>query len=303
MKPHLSQTCKITTTLRFVLVLVILTLYISCQPSRQSEDTLSMLSIKDSQIEMKQEGNGPPVLMVHGGYLDLNMWTPQVGHLKDRYTVTRFSDLGHGQTIAGDLPLLGHEIMDTIIVRQDLDKPTLIGLSWGAMLCVDYVLNHPDNVERLILISPGLSGWDYFQDTLAAANYQLRQEAISKGDTLTAASLFHKNWVIGPRRNSEIMDDRFLRKSMKMIKSTMTHHWQEDWSSLDSLPALSRLDEIKVPTYILYGDQDALDIKMIVGIYQSTIPNAQKIKLQNVGHLATMEDPDQVNRLLDQILE
>ena len=58
-----------------------------------------------------------------------------------------------------------------------IEKINLVGLSWGAILATDFALEYPERVEKLILLSPGLSGWDYFQDKDSERNFQLRQQA------------------------------------------------------------------------------------------------------------------------------
>ena len=177
-----------------------------------------------------------------------------------------------------------------------------MGLSWGAMLCVDFALNYPEKVEKLILVSPGLNGWEYFQDSVANHHFELRQAAIQRSDTLAAARLFHKNWVAGPRRAATGLDESFLATSLHMIHHTMSRHWLEDWSQLDPQKAIDRLDQIKVPTYIIIGSEDAEDILLIADEYQKKIPHAEKIVIYQAAHLVNMERPEQFNSILRSIL-
>ncbi|MFC4096444.1 alpha/beta fold hydrolase [Euzebyella saccharophila] len=274
---------------------------LSCN-GKSDADTESFLHFKQHKIQLSTTGKGKPLLFVHGGYLDLDMWQPQVEAFKDSYTLIRFSDLGHGKTVASGEPVKGHEIIREITKKLPDEKYTLIGLSWGAMLSVDFALNYPEKVEKLVLVSPGLNGWDYFQDSVALQNYQGRQEAIKKGDTLRAAKLFHQNWVVGPRRNPNNLHPDFYERSLKMVYRTMRNHWQEDWSALDSIPARNRLEEIQVPTYIIIGSEDAEDILLIAEEYHVRIPHSKKIILPNVAHLLNMEAPERFNEELQGIL-
>lgn len=285
---------------RAVFLLLIICL-LSCN-GKSGADKESFLHFKQHKIQLKTTGKGKPLLFVHGGYLDLDMWQPQVEAFKDTHTLIRFSDLGHGKTIASREPVRGHEIILEITKNHPEEKYTLIGLSWGAMLSVDFALNYPEKVEKLVLVSPGLNGWEYFQDSLALKNYQWRQEAIKKGDTLRAAKLFHQNWVVGPRRKPNDLNLDFYERSLEMVFSNMKNHWQEDWSALDSIPARNRLEEIQVPTYIIIGSEDAEDILQIAEEYHRRIPHSKKIILPNVAHLLNMEAPERFNKELQGIL-
>jgi len=222
--------------------------------------------------------------------------------LQENNKLILFSDLGHGKTKSTNQQILGYKIIEKLTESTGKNSVILIGLSWRAMICVDYVLNNPKKVEKLILVSPGLNGWNYFQDTIAAKNNLLRKEASSKNDIDSAAILFHKNWVIGPRRNPNEIENEFHKESLRMITSNMKEHWKEDWSKLDSIPAIERLEEIEVPTFIIIGNQDAEDILLIANEYDDRIPNSTKIVMDNVAHLLNMEQAENFNRILNEIL-
>lgn len=282
--------------------ILILLLFTSCSDKNHVERVDSYLEINGNKIHYKINGIGKELIMVHGGYLDLNMWNEQVGEFENGRKIIRFSDLGHGKTKSKNSPILGFEIIEKLTSATKENPTTLIGLSWGAMICVDYTLNHPENVDKLILVSPGLSGWKYFQDTIAAKNYELRQIAIRNNDIEEASSLFHQNWVIGPRREKSDINIEFYEWSLDNIKNNMKNHWGEDWSKLDSIPAIKRLNQINVPTYIIIGSEDGEDIKLIAEEYKQNILNSKKIILDDVAHLLNVENPKEFNKHLKSIL-
>lgn len=290
-----------------LLLLLILSLLVSCQPATTAEESNpqeeSYLMLDGHKIHYKTEGEGKPLLFVHGGYLNLDMWDRQADFFTQKgFQVIRFSDLGHGLTEQADSSSLGYEIIDAVATKCTDQKLTLIGLSWGGMLCVDYALQYPDKVEKLVLVAPGLHGWEYFQDSVAAQNYAARQEAIKQNDTIRAAQLFQKNWVIGPRRDASNLKMKLLKQTQNMILHTFRNHWQEDWSRLSPTPAIDRLDEIKTPTLIFTGDQDAEDILMIGKKYDTDIPNSRLTHLGEIAHCINMETPNRFNKLLYQFV-
>ena len=292
---HNSKTMKI---LEFFMLVIL----ISCETAEDNA-LEGFKDIRGNKIHYKTEGKGQELLFVHGGYLNLDMWDSQVAEFKKEYRTIRFSDIGHGLTQSSDTLIHGYEIIEHLTQSDVENKVTLIGLSWGAMLCVDFALKHPERVEKLILISPGLKGWNYFTDTLAAKNNALRQIAVQNGDVNKAARLFHQNWVIGPRRKSKDLDPAFSTKSLEMITNTMTDHWKEEWSKLDTSDVMNTLDQITAPTYIIIGDQDAEDIKRIADVYITNMTRSHKTVMPNAGHLINMEHTAEFNVLLKSILK
>lgn len=286
--------------MKFLFIFLVL-ISISCKESEDAEKEFYLFK-NQHKIQIKTTGKGAPILFVHGGYLDLDIWEPQVKEFKTSNRIIRFSDLGHGKTVRAKSSIFGYEIINHITAQYPEEKFVLVGLSWGAMLCVDFALNYPDNVEKLVLVSPGLNGWPYFKDSLASQNYKLRQNAIDNLDTLKAAKLFHQNWVVGPRRNKNDLDASFYSESLDMIFKNMRTHWQEEWSDLDTIIARTRLENIKSPTYIIVGNYDAEDILLIAEEYHTRIQNSKKIEIDNVAHLLNMENPKRFNEILKNIL-
>ena len=281
---------------------VILVLFPASCKNTAYVETESYVNKNQHKVHIKTTGKGVPIIFVHGGYLDLEMWNPQVEEFRKTNHIIRFSDLGHGKTVGSKSSIAGYEIINELTILYPNEKFVLVGLSWGSMLCVDFALNYPHKVEKLVLVSPGLNGWAYFKDSLALKNYKSRQNAITNSDTLKAAKLFHRNWVIGPKRQEYELDKSFYSESLDMIFRNMRNHWLEEWSSLDTIVARTRLESIKSPTYIIVGQYDAEDILLIAEEYHQRIENSKKIKMGNVAHLLNMENPIRFNEILKEIL-
>lgn len=137
----------------FILTAILLP---SCTSPALDQEQEALIEVAGNKIHTKRVGTGQPIVLAHGGYLNLDMWDPQVDEFSKTHTLIRFSDLGHGESIHAGDKIFGYEIINELIKDGPDQEVILMGLSWGAMLCVDFALNYPEKVEKLILVSPGV---------------------------------------------------------------------------------------------------------------------------------------------------
>lgn len=111
------------------------------------------------RIHFRDEGNGPPVVLLHANYASLFMWEPWAAALKDRYRVIRVDLPAHGLTgpePSGDYTLQRiQRLFEMFVDDRGLDRFTVVGASIGGTVATRYAADHPERVERLGLISPG----------------------------------------------------------------------------------------------------------------------------------------------------
>lgn len=274
----------------------------ACRTTDTDRSREGFFDIDGHRIHYRIDGSGPDLVMLHGGYLDLTMWQPQVERFKPDYRVIRYSDVGHGETETTGQPVAASAIINALLENTQTESATFIGLSWGAMLAIDYALLHPKRITQLVLISPGLNGWNYFRDTVAATNYANRRAALKAGDFKLAARLFHQNWVVGPRRDSSSLAPDFFDWSLASIAFNTRVHFGEDWSQIDTLPVTDRLSIVDVPTSLIVGDQDGQDILQITDVYATQLPRAEVYVVEGAAHLLSREKPEIFNAILANIL-
>ncbi|MEZ4884776.1 MAG: alpha/beta hydrolase [Chitinophagales bacterium] len=263
------------------------------------------IKFEDHQIYYETKGEGLPIIFLHGGYLHCGMWEQQMDFFAAKgFRAISYDDLGHGKTRDGTVKVFGHEVLLQILDSLNIQKAHLVGLSWGAMIAVDFCLQHPEKVEKMVLISSGLNGWEYFQDSLAAMNNQLRQKAKEQADTTNFVELFMRNWTDGPSQKTDRLDSSLRNSIRQIMTKTVTAHWGKNWSSLvQNPPARLQLEQIKQPVLLVKGSLDALDIHQITDIYQKKLDNAYRFDIPNVAHTLTMEKPDLLNEVLLDFLQ
>ncbi|WP_037806229.1 alpha/beta fold hydrolase [Streptomyces sp. NRRL F-2580] len=237
-------------------------------------------------------GEGPPVVLLHGGMLDLNMWDEQFWWLAGQgYRVIRYDARGHGRssTVAGDYA--HHDDLHALLTHLDVPCATLIGLSLGARTAIDTALVHPESVSALVLASPGVSGRP-FADPYVAHHTALQMAAMgdSDGGAQRFVEHFLRMWVDGPYREPSQVS-RTLRERMHASASAnVVRHARGLGAGIPrEIGAADRLTSIGVPTLVLDGELDSSDISSNTQAIAYTVPDARHQRFASAGHMVNLE--------------
>jgi pimeloyl-ACP methyl ester carboxylesterase len=105
-------------------------------------------------LHLRDEGQGPVVIMLHSSMTNLREWDGWAGRLKSRYRVIRFDWPPYGLS-EGEAPEPGMagvvKLLEQLVVQKGLDRFTLVGTSSGATVSVLYTAAHPGKVRALAL--------------------------------------------------------------------------------------------------------------------------------------------------------
>jgi 3-oxoadipate enol-lactonase len=234
------------------------------------------------------------VLLLHAALGDSRSWAPQVEALRAA---------GHN-AIAPDLPGYGDEplrpgrISYVEHAAALLDGPAaVVGCSFGGRVALELAVEHPELVERLVLVNAALPGWDW-SAAVQAANAE-EDEALDRGDVPAAAEA-NMFWL-GPDASEEVRD---LVRAMvsRNFELVLPVHEQVESVPVEP-PANERLGEIAVPTLIVVGAEDVADMAEIAAILAAEIADARIETIEGAGHLPSLERPDELNRLLLDFLQ
>ena len=101
-------------------------------------------------------GDLPPILLLHGLASAARIWDLVASQLVSRgYVITALDQRGHGES---DKPTTGYDFAtiiadDTAAVQAlDINRPVVVGHSWGALVALQYAAVYPDTTTALIMV-------------------------------------------------------------------------------------------------------------------------------------------------------
>lgn len=261
--------------------------------SRVMVDT-GRVDVPGSSLYYESAGSGAPVILLHAGYLDRRMWDDQFLLFARWYRVIRYDARGLGRSGPADSPYSSSEDLYAVIRALNLTHVTLVGASLGGAASLDLAVAHPELVNKLILVGPGLSGYAWPSEDL---NLRWRVEArtaLARADTVgVALAWLHSGYLLPASEQAPVATKlrRLLGDNVGFWKGLLRHH--EGYDTTPSPPALKRLTTIRVPTLIIVGSRDVRDIHHIVDTLRLRLPNARTAVFQGAGHLPSVEQPTQ----------
>jgi pimeloyl-ACP methyl ester carboxylesterase len=258
------------------------------------------------QIHYTQVGDGPDVVLIHGLTGNLAVWHLNiVPRLWDHFRVTTYDLRGHGYS---SMPPTGydadHMAADLIALLDALgiERPALVGHSYGADIALYAANLRPDRVERIVAIEGALpalvaarnrdewEGWAHWTEMLERSGHPVPADRRSDVVYLLRASLeLPKKW--GPLAGLPRNPKPFLRLLEETTVAT-------DYERVGSLP-LERIRGIETPVTLLFTEGSAF-----MGTHDylaQHLPNARSVLLPETewGHFGPLEQPE---RVADEIL-
>lgn len=246
-------------------------------------------------------GQGPALVMIHGLSGNLAVWHLQIAPLLwDHFQMLTYDLRGHGYS---DTPPAGYspddmaEDLYQLLDSLEIERPFLVGHSYGADLALYFAYHHPERVKEVVAVEAALpamiylrereewEGWDYWSTVLERSGHPVPADRRTDVDYLLRTSLaMPKKW--GPLKGLPRNAGPFLR----LLDTTTV---AEDSQRIGSL-TLERLPDIEVPVTLIYSESSAF-----LGTYdylKSHLKRVRPLLLPPTewGHFGPLEQPELV---------
>jgi 3-oxoadipate enol-lactonase len=261
--------------------------------------TTGEASINGTRIFYEIAGTGHPLVLVHSGMTDRRMWDEQVPVFAQHYQVIRYDMRGYGKSAQGTSPFTHVQDLYSLLIFLGISYAFLVGCSLGSVIVIDFVLQYPEMVDGLILVTATPSGYEFTYEGELFPFWQEIEDARLRADAMRGCEGQLRLWVDGPSRSSDQVNpfvrERVRAMNMQIWERTLEH--SEDEQPQTS-PAISRLNAIRVPTLVLIGDLDDPNVVKSSHLLADEIMGAACITLSGMAHFPNMEQPDVFNRLV-----
>lgn len=252
------------------------------------------LKLWEGKVEarVRVAGKGPALVFLHSGYG--LVWDQFLDLLANDFTVYAPE---HPGTTEGnpdavkplddlwDLVLFYYELFD----KLGLEAPALVGHSFGGMVAAELAATNARRVSRLVLIDP-LGLW---RDDSPIKNYMVMPQA-----DLDPLFFHDRNH---PARKLVFANpeepESFIRVTWA-LGCTGKFMWP-----LPDKGLKKRAHRINAPTLIIWGKQDGLTGPVYADDFKKLIANSKVELVDNAGHMAQMEQPEAVARLVSGFLK
>jgi pimeloyl-ACP methyl ester carboxylesterase len=248
----------------------------------------------------RSEGQGEPVLMLHGFSADKNVWVRFARLLAHDHQVIIPDLPGHGET--GYRPEWSYtapaqvERLVKLLDRLHVSKAHVIGNSMGGFIAAQFALDHPERTWSVGLVdAAGLrqphpsemermlaQGHNPFLFQTRAAFYDFYPMTMAQPPYMPGFVL------------DAIADDYVARRDALANIFTQAH---------EATSLRTHVQDIHVPVWILWGRADRLIDVSVVSVWQAALPQAKVVVWDGIGHMPMVERPSDAAHQYQQFLQ
>ncbi|WP_433528082.1 3-oxoadipate enol-lactonase [Micromonospora sp. CA-263727] len=219
------------------------------------------------------------------------MWQPQVVALATRFRVIRYDHLGHGRSAVPAGPyrieLLGREVL-RLLDDLDLRRVHYAGLSLGGMVGMWLAAHAPERIDRLALLCTSASlgpadGWRTRAATVRAGRLDTIADAVVERWFTPAFAAARPDTVAAYRQ---------------MLTATPAAGYAACCEAIADMDLRAALATVRAPTLVIGAADDPATPPAHARDIAGRIPSARLVILDDAAHLANVEQPEAVARLL-----
>jgi pimeloyl-ACP methyl ester carboxylesterase len=243
----------------------------------------------DTRIHYVDEGEGTPLLLVHGIGQSLYTWHNSISFFASHgYRVIAPDLAGHGYSAHPNIYYTVEEqflVLRALLDALGIETACVAAFSTGCLSAVCLAAENPDMVSRMALVSPGGPNecYPFFVRALTTwMGHRLMRFLISEGSMKT---LLHGMYFDATKLTDDVaagyaqpFKNTEVRETLVM---TLLH--------FDDTYARALLKGIRQPTLVFSGMDDHIHPDEMVRVYAVTIPGARHIRLRNCGHFVHEE--------------
>lgn len=234
---------------------------------------------------------GPPVMLVHGMRCDHRHMRTLLDHLSVTRRVVNVDLRGHGASDAPDSEYTNEEMAGDLAWLADhlgMERPVMIGHSFGGSLSLYLAATHPEPVGGLVLLDSGVRSTAEKEAEMGAVIAAARGTDPAEGQRFFADRLF------GPDDDPAVKEE-----ILAVMDTTPDHAARAMGQTVLGFDAGTAAIECTVPSLFILADRPFSTPAMIAALG----PNWRVAQVVGAGHFVQVFAAAQVNAMVDRFLE
>jgi pimeloyl-ACP methyl ester carboxylesterase len=248
-------------------------------------------------------GEGPPLLLLHGGLGEAIQWANILPALARKHRVMAVDRPGHGLADpfdygSVDLLQLARRFLNEILDAEGLPSVPIVGASMGGLWSIDFALTHPQRVPRLVLAGAvaGVTRALPLQmrlGTLPVLKTLVR--SMMRQPTRDSTRAFWKQLLVAhPERMEDELLDLLTESQRRNAPSwfTLIDRAFDVRGMKKELLLGERWKDLSVPTTCVWGEKDAWGGPELGEAAASLNPRVRMVRIPDAGHAVWMDAPE-----------
>ena len=243
-------------------------------------------------IAYKRAGAGPALVLLHGFFGDSRTWRPQLEQLSEDFDVVAWDTPGCGGSSdpPGAFRMADYaRCLATFIDALGLQRPHVLGLSFGSTLALELYRQEP-NLPRSLILASAYAGW----------TGSLPPDVVAKRRRTTLADLDRSPEEVVATYNvpgllTESAPADLVAKNAAIMSDFHPAGMKTMTRALAEADLREVLPAIKVPTLLLYGERDVRSPVSLGEALMAKIPLGRLRVIKDVGHLCNLEAANRFN--------
>lgn len=270
------------------------------------------LKVRNINIGYIDEGEGDVLLMIHGLGSNAKAWSKNIPALSKENRVIAVDLPGYGTSDKGYYEYtLGFyaTVLKEFLAELDVEGAVYVGHSMGGQIAMVSALEHPNLVKGLVLISP--AGFEAFTDgegdwMCRAVSAKFVSETTVRGVAINLESNFYKT----PEEAKFMITDRLQVRGASDFEN-YCYAVSLNVAAMLEFPVYDRLEEIKQPTLVLFGENDNLiPNRFLHGGFTEDVAargmdkleNGKLVMMSECGHFVQFEKAEETNQAVSEFL-
>lgn len=257
------------------------------------------------ELFYRKEGNGPPLVIIHGLYGSSDNWVNMGRRLAENYTVYMIDQRNHGRS-----PFTEEHTYNTMrddlaefFEQQQIEKASILGHSMGGKTAMWFAADYPEKVKKLVIADIAPKDYMLLKDENQFYLHRNILLALKEIDISNVKSRKEIDDLLSERIDSAMIR-QFLLKNVTKDKQTGLYKWRINVDVLyDYLDEIvngvnlrwfdARIPITAYPVIFIRGLKSNYIMDEDIPLIKEIYPDASIIDIPDAGHWLHVEKPDE----------